>query len=210
MGSHAANTVSGAISVVDNSGESLASAANFVVFVEGNDPDSIAALRKVDDESSHPHISHKGQAFSPRVLVITTGTTVDFKNDDRIYHNAFSLSKSKPFDLGIYPEGTSKFVTFEQPGLARVYCNMHPNMISNILILTNRYFSVTTDDGEYLIDDLPNGDFTVRVWSEHADELERRVILAGDQTSNEDFEATSRPQFKQHRNKFGKPYRDKY
>lgn len=210
VGCHAGNIVTGTIAVVDNSGESLPGAANIVVFVEGNDADSTAALGMVDDESSRPHVSHKGQAFSPRVLVITTGTTVDFKNDDRIYHNAFSLSKSKPFDLGIYPVGTSKFVTFEQPGLVRVYCNMHPDMISNILVLANRYFFVTADDGQYSIDDLPDGDFTVRIWSEYANQIERRIVLAGGQTMTEDFEATSRPQFKQHRNKFGKSYRDKY
>lgn len=206
----AGNSVGGTVFLVDQAGEALPNSANFVVFVEGIDPASRSALLNTHSEGDPPHISHKGQAFSPRVLVITTGTTVDFKNDDRIYHNAFSLSKQKTFDLGIYPEGTSKFVTFEQPGLVRVYCNMHPDMISNILVLDNPYFSVTRDDGNYRIDDLPNGTFSLRVWAENAGELERRVVITGDQAVIEDFTATARPQFDQHKNKFGKPYRDKY
>jgi plastocyanin len=204
------SSVSGTIRLDDPTGNRLPSAANFVAFIEGNDPASSAALAQIHTTASPPHISHKDQAFSPRVLVITTGTTVDFKNDDRIYHNAFSLSKSKPFDLGIYPEGTSKFVTFNEPGLVRVYCNMHPEMISNILVLGNQYFAVTSDNGRFHIGDLPNGNFTLRIWSEHAGELSRVLSVTGDQPLVEDFTAISRPQFGQHNNKFGKPYRDKY
>jgi plastocyanin len=204
------SSVNGTIRLEDSSGDRLPNAGNFVAFIEGNDPASSAALAQTHTTASAPHISHKDQAFSPRALVITTGTTVDFKNDDRIYHNAFSLSKSKPFDLGIYPEGTSKFVTFNEPGLVRVYCNMHPAMISNILVLGNPYFAVTSDDGQFHIDDLPNGNFTLRIWSEHAEEHSRTLSVTGDQPLVEDFTAIARPQFKQHNNKFGKPYRDKY
>lgn len=204
------NAVSGTIFLATAAGEPLPERANFVVFIEGNDPASSSALSQARSTVSPAHISHKGQAFSPRVLVVTTGTTIDFKNDDRIYHNAFSLSKSKSFDLGIYPEGTSKFVTFDEPGLVRVYCNMHPDMISNILVLENPYFFVTSDDGKYHIEDLPGGDFTLRVWAEQADEMERRIAVTSDQALVEDFTAALRPRFRQHKNKFGKAYRDKY
>ena len=204
------SSVSGTIQLEDSTGNRLPTAANIVVFVEGNDSASSNVLLQMQKAASPPHISHKEQAFSPRVLVITAGTTVDFKNDDRIYHNAFSLSKAKPFDLGIYPEGTSKYVTFNEPGLVRVYCNMHPAMISNILVLGNQYFTLTSDDGRFRIGSLPNGNFTLRIWSENAEQQSRVLNVTGNQTLTEDFTAIAHPQFKQHNNKFGKPYRDKY
>ncbi len=206
----AAGSVSGTVSVVDGAGEELSERSEVVVFVEGADAESREALsRRVTDRRS-PHLSHKNFSFAPRVLAIRTGTTVDFLNDDRIFHNAFSLSKSKPFDLGIYPQGTSKLVTFEESGLVRVYCNIHPDMVSNILVLENNYSYVTNDDGRYRIDDLPTGRYTLRVWAEYAEPAAVALVVDGSGEIKKDFVITAKPQFRRHNNKFGKPYREKY
>lgn len=148
--------------------------------------------------------------FSPQVLVIQAGTTVDFLNDDGIFHNAFSLSRSQPFDLGIYPRGMSKTVTFNVPGLVRVYCNIHPNMVSNILVLETSHYTVTGDDGQFALNNLPDGNFTVRTWAEHADEQSHKVVVSNGSSRQLDLTMATRPRLVRHRNKFGKPYRAKY
>src|SRR5256885_13468033 len=96
-------------------------------------------------------------AFTPPVLPIMQGTTVEFPNDDPIFHNVFSLSKTKPFDLGLYKRGTNKSVTFDQPGLVKVYCNIHEKMIGYIAVLENPYFTLTDKEGKFKIADVPPG-----------------------------------------------------
>ncbi len=198
----ATGSVSGIVTVVDRNGIELEDRSNIVVFVDGvaNSPASISASRA---------ISHKDQRFSPRVLPITAGSAVDFLNDDGIYHNVFSLSKAKTFDLGVYPQGTSKLVEFDQPGLVRIYCNIHPDMISTILVLNNSFFDTTGPDGSYEIDGLPQGNLTLRIWSEFGEELSAPITIGSDVTTQE-FVVKKTKNVSAHNNKFGKPYRKKY
>lgn len=202
-------SVTGSIAVISNAGEVLEDRANVVVFVEGMNDTSRSAL-PAHGTRSPQSISHKGLEFQPRVLPIAKNTTVDFQNDDHIFHNAFSLSKAKPFDLGIYPKGTSKLVTFDQPGLVRVYCNIHPDMVSNILVLNNSFYAITSVDGGYKIGRIPDGEYVLRVWSEYSDELSRSISITGDRQIEENFRLQQRRRFKSHTDKFGKPYRTKY
>ena len=199
------NTVSGLVVVQDRNGRPLDDYSNVVIFIEGNVNPS-----EPDSEATLPKISHAGKRYSPRVLAIQKGTVVDFFNDDNIYHNVFSVSRPKVFDLGIYPKGTSRLVRFEEPGLVKIYCNIHPNMISNILVLNNELFSVTGSDGSYSISNLPDGEYTLRLWSEFSDELRIPLHLQGGVEVRQDMEIRQTKKLEQHRNKFGRPYRSKY
>lgn len=199
------NTVSGVVRVFDRDGEELDDRSDVVVFIDGLS-DS-AAYRSV---SEPPQVSHKDRQFSPSVLPLVRGTSVDFFNDDNIFHNVFSLSKSKSFDLGIYPEGTSKLVTFSEPGLVKIHCNIHPKMTSTILVLNNDLFAITGPDGSFQIDGVPDGQVTLRIWSEYSEEQSRTISLSGGARLEELFDVHQTKRYIQHTNKFGKRYREKY
>ena len=109
-------------------------------------------------------LDQRNEAFVPHVLAITTGTTVQFLNSDKTYHNVFSLSKPKRFDLGRYPTGSSKSVRFDRPGIVRVFCEIHSHMSAFILVFAHQHFAVTNARGEYRLDGLPPGTYTVAVW----------------------------------------------
>lgn len=117
-------------------------------------------------EPAHVVMDQRNEAFVPHVLAITTGTVVDFPNSDQFYHNVFSLSKTKPFDLGRYAAGRSKPVRFDRPGVVRVFCDIHSHMNAFILVFSHRFFAVTDADGRYRIDAVPPGSYNVIAWNE--------------------------------------------
>ena len=111
-------------------------------------------------------IDQINEQFVPRLLAVTTGTTVDFPNNDRIYHNVFSLSKPRTFDLGRYAAGRSRSVRFDRPGIVRVFCDIHSHMSAWVLVFNHPFFAVTDDDGRYAIPRVPAGKYSVAVWHE--------------------------------------------
>jgi plastocyanin len=118
------------------------------------------------NEQRRARMDQHDERFVPHVLAIVAGTWVDFPNDDKTYHNVFSLSKTQPFNLGRYAAGHSKAVRFENPGIVRVFCEIHSHMSAFILVFAHRYFAVTDDDGRYRIEGVPPGTYTVAVWNE--------------------------------------------
>jgi plastocyanin len=124
-----------------------------------------------------PRMDQKNEAFVPHVLAIVAGTTVEFPNSDRIYHNVFSLSRARSFDLGRYAAGTSKSVRFDRPGIVRVFCEIHSHMSAFILVFAHRYFAVTDDDGRFRIDNVPPGAYTLVAWNESVPQTTKRVVL---------------------------------
>jgi plastocyanin len=120
-------------------------------------------------------LAQKNQAFSERVLSCVVGTTVDFPNQDPIFHNVFSVSPTKRFDLGKYPRGHSKQVTFKKPGLVQVFCDIHPSMACFILVLPNRAFTRPDEDGAFALPKLPAGTYTVKAWHPDFGEQTRTV-----------------------------------
>ena len=106
------------------------------------------------------------ETFVPYALPVTVGTTVQFPNSDPIYHNVFSFSKPKRFDLGRYPQGRTKTVRFDRPGIVRVFCEIHSHMSAFILVFSHQYFASTDASGRYRIDDVPLGVYDVSVWTD--------------------------------------------
>jgi plastocyanin len=138
-------------------------------------------------EEPRARLDQRNETFVPHVLAIVAGTTVDFPNNDRTYHNVFSLSKPKPFDLGRYAAGKSKSVRFDTPGIIRVFCDIHSHMSAFILVFAHRYFAVTDDEGRYRIESVPPGTYTVFAWNESLPLESRRVTVpesGGDVESN--------------------------
>ena len=133
-------------------------------------------------------LDQRDETFLPYVLAVAAGTTVDFLNSDVTYHNVFSLSKPKRFDLGRYARGERKAVRFETPGVVRVFCDIHSHMNAWILVFAHRFFSTTDAAGSYRLDGLPPGAYSLAVWTDGRVRETRPVrLLAEDEVRIEDF-----------------------
>lgn len=128
-------------------------------------------------EDARVRMDQRQETFIPHVLAIMTGTTVVFTNSDRTYHNVFSLSRTRQFDLGRYRTGAAKSVRFDRPGVVRVFCDIHSHMSAFILVFGHRYFAITDDDGRFAIDDVPSGTYSVVVWNEGQPREVRRLTV---------------------------------
>lgn len=133
-----------------------------------------------DLAGARARINQINEQFVPRVLAMTTGTTVDFPNSDRIYHNVFSLSKPRTFDLGRYAAGTSRAVRFDRPGIVRVFCDIHSHMSAWILVFNHPFFATTDDDARYAIPNVPPGSYSLVVWHETLRGETRRIVVPED------------------------------
>lgn len=122
-----------------------------------------------------PKLAQKDESFVPRVVPVAVGTTVDFPNLDPIYHNVFSLSPVKRFDLGKYPRGQSKAVLFNRPGLVNVFCDIHSEMAAFVLVLPHHAFVQPRADGSFELPDLPAGRYELHVWHPDLAEIVRPV-----------------------------------
>ncbi len=128
-------------------------------------------------EEPHARMDQRNESFVPHVLPIVAGTTVDFPNNDQTYHNVFSLSKTKTFDLGRYAVGRSKAIRFDRPGIVRVFCDIHSHMSAFILVFSHRYFSIADPEGRYRLENVPPGIYTVVAWHESAPLESRQVVI---------------------------------
>jgi plastocyanin len=137
------------------------------------------APRAAFDARDEPHarMDQQNETFVPHVLAIVAGTTVDFPNNDHTYHNVFSLSKARSFDLGRYAVGRSKSIRFDRPGIVRVFCDIHSHMSAFILVFAHRYFAVADEEGRYRLDNVPPGTYNVVGWNESAQIDSERVLV---------------------------------
>jgi plastocyanin len=134
-----------------------------------------AAESVLAHQVSHPSLAQKDQCFVPRVLPITKGTTVDFPNFDPIYHNVFSVSPVKRFDLGKYPRGQSRKLTFPKTGVVNVFCDIHSNMVATILVLPHHAVTQPDAEGRFALPDVPGGRYVLKVWHPDRPTLTREV-----------------------------------
>ena len=169
--SASAGSISGKVSGM--SGES-------VVYV-----DSIAG-KTFPAPSEHPVMDQKGLLFQPHILAVQVGATVDFLNSDKVAHNVFwpsimQGSKKLPGkNLGTWPTGEKRPFKFDQPGVASLLCNVHPEMAGYIVVSPTPYFAKTDKNGEYKIENVPDGAYTVVAWHEGAKNASKSVTVAGD------------------------------
>jgi plastocyanin len=128
-------------------------------------------------DGGHAVMDQRNETFVPHVLAITTGTTVDFPNSDKFYHNVFSLSKGTRFDLGRYAAGHSKPVRFDRPGIVRVFCDIHSHMNAYILVFGHPFFATTDAEDRYRIDNVPPGTYGVVAWNEGTSTEPKNVVV---------------------------------
>lgn len=153
----------------------------------------------------------KDKTFTPHVLPIRVGTSVDFPNFDPIFHNAFSNYNGKIFDVGLYPPGTSRRELFTRPGIVRVFCNIHAAMTAVIVVLNTPYFDTTQKNGSYQFRDVPPGEYTLRFFHERAtqatlDAMARRISVEGNVTLPAIGISESGYIVIPHHNKYGQDY----
>ena len=123
----------------------------------------------------------------PHVLAVTTGSVVDFPNSDHTYHNVFSLSKTRSFDLGRYAAGRSKAAKFDRPGIVRVFCDIHSHMNAFILGFNHPFFALTDADGRFRIDNVPPGAYNLVAWNEGVSSEPQPVVVPEGGEAEVDF-----------------------
>jgi hypothetical protein len=156
----------------------------------------------------------------PHILVVPTGSSVDFPNLDPFYHNVFSLFNGKRFDLGLYEAHTNRAVRFDRDGVSYIFCNIHPEMGAVVISLSTPYFGVSTPDGNLAIRGVPPGSYRLNIWAENVpadrlNALSRVVEISPSDTQLGDFQLqASGDIMTHHQNKFGESYtpepKDKY
>jgi plastocyanin len=153
-----------------------------VIYLEGAGPVAEAA-----EGSAPPQIAQLDRRFSPDLVVIPAGSTVSFPNMDPIFHNVFSLSKAKSFDLGSYDKGQTRKVMFPKPGIVDVYCHLHPNMAATVVVTPNRWYARPDSSGQYRIGDIPPGQYTVVAWHKSAGFFRKQITISAGHDSVADF-----------------------
>jgi plastocyanin len=131
----------------------------------------------------HPVMDQKGLMFSPHIMVVQQGTTVEFLNSDTVQHNVFwtaiGSDKKLGHNLGTWPKGEKRSFTFDKPGVVPMLCNVHPEMAGYLVVSPTPYFAETDDSGAYKIKDVPDGSYSVTVWHEGAKNQSKPVTVAG-------------------------------
>ncbi len=164
-----AGSISGKVSGV--TGES-------VVYVEA------IAGKTFPAPADKPVMDQKGLMFEPHIMVVQQGTTVEFLNSDKVAHNVFWISvggnKKLGHNLGTWPLGEKRAFKFDNPGAIPLLCNVHPEMAGYIVVAPTPYFAKTDKSGNFKIDNVPDGSYTVTAWHEGAKNSSKPVTVAGD------------------------------
>jgi plastocyanin len=132
-------------------------------------------------------IEQTHREFQPDLVVIPAGATVSFPNFDPIFHNVFSLSKPKSFDLGNYPQGETRMVTFAKPGIVFVNCRLHPNMAASIVVSPTRWVAKADSEGRFDLSGVPAGEYTAVAWHKSAGFFRQLVTVSEERTAEVRF-----------------------
>ena len=193
-----AGDVAGRVELTEKGGKKATDLSDVVIYVETS---------RAKAKPSKEVVSMKSKAFSPHVLVVGTGTTVEFPNEDPILHNVFSVS-GEGFDLGLYKRPKSGSRTFDKPGMYTLYCNIHPQMSAVVVVRDNPYFTKAGKDGAFRLEGLPQGEYKVIAWQERSGESQPAPVKVGAAGETQVMLALDAASYKrvQHKNKFGKEY----
>ena len=200
--------VSGTVSVRTQSAGAAPERSDVVVWLTpvGDTPrPRVSAARRFK-------IDQQNKIFTPHVLVVPTGSTVDFPNLDPIFHNVFSLFDGRRFDLGLYEAGTTRSVNFTRPGVCFVFCNIHPEMSAVVVVVDSPYYTMSNAAGAVSLPDVPQGRYRLSVWHERfkpedPSEFPREVAIGPSSATLGALrfvEASRVPA--SHKNKFGHDY----
>ena len=193
-----AGDIVGRVELTEKGGKKATDLSDVVVYVENS---------KARPKPAKEVLTMKSKNFAPHVLVIGTGTTVEFPNEDPILHNVFSVS-GDGFDLGLYKRPKSGSKTFDKPGVYTLYCNIHPQMSATVVVRDNPYFTTVAKDGAFRLAGLPAGEYKILAFHERAGEgtpVAVKVAATGEATASLSLDATSYKRVA-HKNKFGKDY----
>jgi plastocyanin len=195
----AQGVITGRVTMLEREGRATEDLAQAVVWLEGaaappGQPDTV-------------EMATEQKQFVPRVAVIPVGSTVVFPNHDPFNHNVFSLSPEKPFDLGLFGRGESRAVTFDRPGIVRVYCNVHALMRAFVLVRESAFFTQPGSDGSFRLAPVPPGRYVLHVWHERARELTQPLAVTAGPSAPLTLTLDARGyKYVQHRDKEGKSY----
>lgn len=141
--------------------------AGVVVYLKPVDASAVSRLAASGQSRTiPPALRQRDERFSPHVLPIIAGTTVEFPNDDDVFHNVFSLSSARTFDLGRYARGSSRSVLFPNDGVVQVFCHIHADMSAFVLVLDNPHFVIPDAEGRFVLDGVPPGSYQLVAWHE--------------------------------------------
>ena len=158
-------------------------------------------------------ILQKDKTFSPHVLAVPTGSTVDFPNLDPVFHNAFSNYDGQVFDVGLYPPGTTRSVRFARPGIVRIFCNIHSSMTAIVAVVDSIWFDITKADGRFELRDVPPGEYQLKVFHERAtaaslNAAQRSVLVTGQPATVPSIVVSESGYLSiPHKDKFGRDYK---
>jgi plastocyanin len=160
--------------------------------------------------AQHIRLVQKNKEFTPHLLVVPLGTSVEFPNMDPFFHNVFSLFNSKRFDLGLYEAGSRHSVSFDREGVSYIFCNIHPEMGAVVVSLRSPYYAVSNAEGSIVVHGVPPGRYRFQTWAEQL-----QPVRAAEQTIQVSSKTTaigtlnfvpSADPIAHHKNKFGKDY----
>ena len=160
----------------------LASASELrhvVVYLRNAKPQTVTPMKVA--------VRQHNESFTPRVVAVTVGSEVEFPNDDPIYHNVFSLSRAKNFNLGRYPRGDTRKVRFDKPGIVKVFCEIHSHMSATVMVLDHPWFAVPDEQGRFELPPVPAGVQSITAWHERLGDTTVRVRIESGQMATADF-----------------------
>jgi plastocyanin len=194
-------SVSGKVTLL-KAGAAAPDSANVVVWIEG------ARLSGAPAGVVKAAMKSERKSFQPRVIAVARDAAVEFPNVDPIFHNVFSVSPGNRFDLGLYRSGTSKPNVFREPGLVRVYCNIHPQMVGFVMVVDSSFVAVTGRDGAFRFEGVPPGSWTVKIWHEEGGDAQMPVKIRADASTTPLSITLDTTQYKPqpHKNKYGRDY----
>ena len=161
---------------------------------------------------ANPRLVQKNKSFEPHILVVPSGSMVEFPNHDPFFHNVFSLFEGKRFDLGLYEAGTSRMVRFDRPGISYIFCNIHPEMSAVVITIATPLYAISNQEGRISLADVPYGRYVLRVWSEgmgpeNEQPLTREITITADASSLGVIRVPEvNGQRMAHKNKYGREY----
>jgi plastocyanin len=208
IGTSAARTpriasVSGQVTIQEREGEVTEDIQNVVVFLE---PVGAPASKAPKVAAMKTTIALQSRQFSPRVRVITEGSTIEFPNQDPFSHNVFSKTNGG-FDTGVYGRGKMKDQTFKEPGVYPIYCNVHPRMTAFIITLSTPMFTQAGNDGRFTLENVPPGQYKLNVWHDRTSMLTQDLPVGANPVTSLRLKLDARSyKFVQHKNKTGKDY----